>query len=251
MPSLGSHLTSAYGLASRLGSPHIDADRGAYYLGSTAPDMRILMRVDRKLTHFFELNDFEPQDSIARMFEAHPDLGDAVSLDPGMRAFIAGYMTHLLMDEHYIQSVYRVFFGERSPLGGDLWANVLDRSLQYEMNRRDLEDDAALTDVRKAIDASQSTVGVPFIEEELWPEWRDFTRGITHQRPDFERFPRVMQIHLRRVGFSDERIEEIGNDPPQIINEAFEAVNEERLSQYLEEATELAHDRLRLYLPAP
>jgi len=155
------------------------------------------------------------------------------------------------MDEHYIQSVYRVFFGERSPLGGDLWANVLDRSLQYEMNRRDLEDDAALTDVRKAIDASQSTVGVPFIEEELWPEWRDFTRGITHQRPDFERFPRVMQIHLRRVGFSDERIEEIGNDPPQIINEAFEAVNEERLSQYLEEATELAHDRLRLYLPAP
>ena len=251
MPSLGSHLTSAYGLASRLGTPYIDADRGAYYLGSTAPDMRILMRVDRKLTHFFELGDFAPQDSIARMFEAHPELGDAVSLDPAMRAFIAGYMTHLLMDEHYIQSIYRVYFGERSSLGGDLWANVLDRSLQYEMNRRELEDDAALADVRNAIDASQSAVGVPFIDEELWPEWRDFTRGITHQRPDFERFPRVMQIHLRRVGFSDERIEEIGNDPPQIINEAFEAVSEERVARYIEEATELAFDRLREYLPPP
>ena len=119
------------------------------------------------------------------------------------------------------------------------------------MNRRDLEDDAALTDVRKAIDASQSEVGVPFIDDELWPEWRDFTRGITHQRPDFERFPRVMQIHLRRVGFSDERIEEIGNDPPQIINEAFEAVSPDRVDQYLEEATELAFDRLREYLPPP
>lgn len=213
--------------------------------------MRILMRVDRRLTHFFELSDFEPQDSIARMFEAHPELGNAVDLDPGMRAFIAGYMTHLLMDEHYIQSVYRAFFGEGSPLGGDLWANVLDRSLQYEMNRRDLEDDAALADVRKAIDASQSAVGLPFIDDELWPEWRDFTRGITHQRPDFERFSRMMQNHLRRVGFSEERIEEIGNDPPQIINEAFEAVSEERLDQYLEEATELAFDRLREYLPPP
>lgn len=251
MPSLGSHLASAYGLATRLGSRHIDADRGAYYLGSTAPDMRILMRADRKLTHFFELNELKPQDSIARMFEAHPELGDAVSLDPAMRAFIAGYMTHLLMDEHYIQTVYRVFFGEDSPLGGDVWANILDRSLQYEMNRRDLEDDAALADVRKAIDASQSMVGLPFIEEELWPEWRDFTRGITHQRPDFERFGRVMQNHLRRVGFSEERIEEIGNDPPQVIDEAFKAVSDERLSQYLEEATDLAFDRLREFLPSP
>ena len=119
------------------------------------------------------------------------------------------------------------------------------------MNRRDLEDDAALDDVRRAIDASQSAVGVPFIDDALWPEWRDFTRGITHQRPDFERFPRVMQIHLRRVGFTEERIEEIGNDPAQIIHDAFEAVSEERLTRYLEEATELAFDRLREYLPAP
>ena len=168
-----------------------------------------------------------------------------------MRAFVAGYMTHLLMDEHYIQTVYRVFFGEESALGGDLWANLLDRCLQYEMNRRDLEDDEALADVRRAIDASQSAVGLPFIDKELWPEWRDFTRGITHQRPDFERFSRVMQNHLRRVGFSEERIEEIGNDPPQVINEAFEAVSEERLARYLEEATDLASDRLREYLPAP
>jgi hypothetical protein len=250
MPSLGSHLTTAYGLATRLGNPHIDADRGAYYLGSTAPDMRILMRVDRKLTHFFDLGEFEDQDSIASMFEAHPELGEAVTLDEATCAFVAGYMTHLLMDEHYIQSIYRTYFGERSALGGDMWANLLDRALQYEMNRRELEDDAALADVRDAIDASQSTVGVRFIDAALWPEWRDFTRGITHQRPDWERFPRVMQIHLRRAGFSDEQIEEIGENPPQIVDEAFEHVTDERLARYLEEATELAFERLREYLPS-
>ena len=249
MPSLGSHLTSAYGLASRLGHPHIDADRGAYYLGSTAPDMRILMRVDRRLTHFFDLAEFKEQDSVARMFEEHPQLGDAASLDAATCAFLAGYMTHLLMDEHYIQSIYRNYFGERSTLGGDLWANVLDRALQYEMNRRELGDDAALADVRTAIEASQSTVGVDFIDAALWPEWRDFTRGITHQQPDWERFPRVMHIHLRRAGFSDEDIEEVANNPPQIVHEAIEHVSEQRLGRYLEEATELAFERLREYLP--
>lgn len=250
MPSLGSHLTAAYGLATRLGNPHIEADRGAYYLGSTAPDMRILMRVDRRLTHFFDLEDFGEQDSTARMFEEHPELGDAVGLDPATCAFIAGYITHLLMDEHYIQTIYRSYFGVRSELGGDMWANLLDRALQYEMNRRELEDDEALTDVRNAIDASQSTVGVRFIDSELWPEWRDFTRGITHQRPDWERFPRVMQIHLRRAGFTDEQIEEIGDNPPEIVHEAFEHVSDERIARYLEEATELAFERLNQYLPS-
>ena len=194
MPSLGSHLASAYGLADRLGHPHIDADRGAYYLGSTAPDIRVLLKVDRRHTHFFDLENFEAQDSVAQMFEQHPHLGEAAGLDPGTRAFVAGYLTHLLMDEHYIQTIYRRFFGERSTLGGDLWANILDRALQYEMNRRELEDEAALGEIRTAIDATEAAIAVGFIESRLWPEWRDFTRGITHQRPDWERFPQVMQI---------------------------------------------------------
>ncbi len=249
MPSLGSHLASAYGLADRLGHPHIDADRGAYYLGSTAPDIRVLLKVDRRHTHFFDLDDFGEQDSVARMFELHPQLGEAASLDPCTRAFIAGYVTHLLMDEHYIQTIYRRVFGERSALGGDLWANVLDRALQYEMNRRELEDEAALGEIREAIDATEAAIGVGFIESRLWPEWRDFTRGITHQRPDWERFPRVMQIHLRRAGFSDEEIDRVAQNPPQLVQEALDQVEERKLDRYLDEATELAVERLRDYLP--
>ena len=250
MPSLGSHLASAYGLAARLGHPHIEADRGAYYLGSTAPDIRVLMRVDRRHTHFFDLDDFEEQDSVGRMFEAYPHLGDAAALDPSTRAFVAGYVTHLLMDEHYIQTIYRHFFGERSPLGGDLWANVLDRALQYEMNRRELENADALAEIRAAIGASEAELGIDFIQSRLWPEWRDFTRGITYQRPDWERFPRVMQIHLRRAGFSDEEIDRVAQDPPNLVREVFDHVDEVRLDRYLEEATELASERLRIYLPA-
>ena len=251
MPSLGSHLASAYGLADRLGHPHIDADRGSYYMGSTAPDIRVLLRVDRRLTHFFELDEFERQDSVARMFEEHPDLQDLAGLNESTRAFVAGYVTHLLMDEHYIQSVYRRFFGERSSLGGDLRANILDRALQYEMNRRELGDDAALAEIRTAIDATEAAISVGFIESRLWPEWRDFTRGITYQRPDWERFPRVMQIHLRRGGFSEEEIELVAENPHGLIQESLSHVSEDEVARYLEEATELAAERLREYLTPP
>ena len=249
MPSLGSHLACARALADRLGHPGIDADRGAYYLGATAPDIRALLRVDRRRTHFFDLGESAAQDSVARMFEEHPRLGDAAGLDPATRAFVAGYLTHLLMDEHYIQSVYRRFFGEGSALGGDLRANVLDRALQYEMNRRELEDGAALAEIRAAIDATAAAMRVGFIESRNWPQWREFTREITLQRPDWERFPRVMLIHLRRGGFSEDEIERVSRDPAALVREAVGHVGERRVGRYLDEAAELAADRLRAYLP--
>src|SRR5215210_550043 len=111
MPSLGSHLASARVLAQRLTHPSIDADRGSYYLGATAPDIRVLTRLDREYTHFFTLNDFERQDSVERLFTEQPQLRDAVTLDAVTRAFMAGYLTHLLMDQRYIERIYREFFG--------------------------------------------------------------------------------------------------------------------------------------------
>ena len=50
-------------------------------------------------------------------------------------------------------------------------------------------------------------------------------------------------------GSADEDIEEVANNPPQIVHEAIEHVSEQRLGRYLEEATELAFERLREYLP--
>lgn len=253
MPSLGSHLAHAHGLAERLGHPHIEADRGAFYLGSTAPDMRVLMKVDRRRTHFYELDDFGEQDSVARMFAEHPELAAAVSLDPTTRAFVAGYLTHLLMDELYIQDVYRVCFGERSPLGGVMWADVLDRALQYEMNRRELENGAAMKRVRDELVASvprQAFECLAFLRDDLFPEWREFALNVASQEPTWERFPRMMRIHLRRAGYGDEEIEEACHNAVGLVAEAVEQVSEERVTGYLEKATEVALQRLDAYLPA-
>ena len=90
MPSLGSHMARARAVADRLRLSEIDADRGAYYLGSTAPDIRVITRNDREVTHFFTLAELEQQDSVARMFREHPELASPTGLDAAVTAFIAG-----------------------------------------------------------------------------------------------------------------------------------------------------------------
>ena len=56
MPQLGSHLYSAYAIAEMLDCKEIDRARGAYFLGATAPDVRVITRNDRAVTHFFDLS---------------------------------------------------------------------------------------------------------------------------------------------------------------------------------------------------
>ena len=69
MPSLGSHMVRACTLAEKLSLPEIDADRRSFYLGSTAPDIRVITKGDRADTHFYNLEDLNSQDSVADMLE--------------------------------------------------------------------------------------------------------------------------------------------------------------------------------------
>ena len=50
------------------------------------------------------------------------------------------------------------------------------------------------------------------------------------------------------VDFSEEQIEEVAEDPPTVVGEAFEVVSQERVTRYLDEATEQALQRLQEYL---
>lgn len=248
VPSLGSHLGRADTVAERLHADAVDRYRGPFYLGATAPDIRVMLGIDRAHTHFFALDDFEPQDSFARLLEAHPHLRDAAALDAPTRAFLAGYATHLLLDEHYIQRVYRLCFGERSPLAGDLRANVLDRALQYELNRRELGDHETMSRVRTALAGCAMPAGLGFIEQDALVRWLDIAVDIAHQEPTFERFPRMITRHMERAGYGEPEIERVLADARVLIDEAFAQAGAERVRAFLDEAVEVATARVSEYL---
>src|SRR6478672_11910375 len=117
MPPLGLHMTVAREIAGALASERIDADRGAYYLGATTPDIRVLTRWDRERTHFFDLNNRAEQSGVHRLFEEQPAIRDVTAVDVPTAAFVAGYLSHLVLDEEYITQIYRNYFGEGGALG--------------------------------------------------------------------------------------------------------------------------------------
>ena len=248
MPSLGSHMARARTIAERLRLPEIDADRGAYYLGSTAPDIRVITRMDRRVTHFFELGDLTDQDSVSRMFVDHPGLATPAGLDAATTAFIAGYLTHLVLDEAFIKDVYRPNFGALSTRDTDPRSNVLDRALQYELDRRDREDREAMEEIRVALASTTPPTSIPFIADEHLVEWTTVSEDIASHPADFGRFRRMMTRHLEIAGYGLDDINTYCDEPAVLVAEAFRIVDEERMSRFWQDAEERMTDRVRSYL---
>lgn len=248
MPSLGSHMVRARRLAETLGLPELDADRGAFYLGSTAPDIRVITRGERADTHFFDLDDLERQDSVERMLEAHPQLRKPAGLDAATAAFIAGFITHLVLDEAWVEEIYRPTFGIYSDIDADPRSNVWDRVLQYELDRLDRLDDQCRIDLQGALAESAPPPGVPFIEDEHLGQWFEMINEVAAQQPDYSRFRRMMTRHLQGAGFSEHDIDACCAEPNQIVKEALGVVSQERVDRFWEHAEDIMRDRVRRYL---
>lgn len=249
MPGLRLHTSIARDLADELASRRIDAVRGAYYLGATTPDIRALTRWDREHTHFFRLSDFEHQSGVDRLFEEHPDLRDAARLDDATAAFMAGYISHLVMDEDYITEIYRPLFGERSALRDDEMADVLDKLLQWDVERADCEDAAKMEDIRDALAQEAVQINIDFIGGEDLRQWRDLSLEVMSQPATVDRLVRFLGRRLPAVQVDDEeKVARFAENVPALIARAWEHVGEERVREYMSGARKRALERMKEYL---
>jgi hypothetical protein len=249
MPPLGMHLVLARQLAPELAHEALSAEPGAYYLGASAPDIRALTRCDRSETHFFDLDCFDDQSGVQRLFQAHPELADPASLSERTVAFLCGYLSHLEMDEAWITDIYRPCFGERSPLQGDLFANLLDRVLQHELHTRDLQDGDAVARIRDELLAATVEEVVGFIGDEELDRWREIAADMLVRPRTWERFAASVGRHLRPFGVEAEAdIAHFLRNVPDLIDQAYREVTAERLEQFQERSRRRALDALRAFL---
>ncbi|RLT35664.1 MAG: hypothetical protein DWI59_02680 [Chloroflexi bacterium] len=247
MPSIASHLAGARLLGDRVAHRDIDNDRGSFYLGATAPDVRIITRRDREDTHFYTLDELDHQDSIARMFAAHPRLRDTPQLDVPTRAFMAGYLTHLVMDQQYIERIYREHFGASGTLGDDTRRDLLDRVLQYEIDRRERED-GRMSDIREALAACSVDAEIEMIQRETLLRWRDVVLDIASHPPTWERFAYMAGRHLAGLRGDERALEQFYRDLPDLLNETMDHVTEAKVREFLEQTIDEATERVREYL---
>ena len=175
MPPLAIHTSIAKQMADGLTLAALDAERGNLYLGSTAPDIRALTRWERQRTHYFDIHNFGEQYSVQAFLDANPALAEAEeSGPPRTLAFIAGYLTHLVTDEMWIGAIYRPYFGERSPLGGTLRANIMDRALQFSMDA-DVRsnNDELMLHVIESVACCDADVSIDFIDRDTLNRWHE------------------------------------------------------------------------------
>lgn len=248
MPPLTLHTAIAKSMADRLRARVLDEQRGNLYLGATAPDIRVLTRWDRAHTHFFDLSCFDEQSGVSALFHAHPALAVPEKLDSRTVAFIAGYISHLVMDERWITEVYRPYFGERSPLGGDIRANVLDRALQFSLDSARRDDRDLMAHILHAVLECDLEIEIDFIDRDTLSQWRDLIAQVTEQRPDWERFRQGAIKRLIGAGESENGVEEMTRSLPDIVDEALRHLSRERIDSFLDDSLDASVEAAKEYL---
>jgi hypothetical protein len=242
-------MTIARDLARELASPVVDAERGAFLLGSTTPDIRVLTRCDRAETHFFDLDDFADQDGVHRLFEREPALRNASALDTQTASFMAGYITHLVLDEDYITQIYRPLFGERSTLKEDTMSDLMDKAIQFDVDLTERADTERVEDIKQALAEAAVEIEIGFLARETLQQWRDMTLDVFSQPPSVERFARFINRRLGHVQEGDEtRMAQFVDEVPVLLKRTWEHVGEERMREYLHSSRSRALRSMKEYL---
>ena len=249
MPPLCLHLGVAREAALVLRNPIVDANLGGYAIGSTVPDVQVITSLTREETHFFDLSEEECESGTKRIFEAHPHLGDTEKMDDAAKALVAGYLSHLITDELWILEVYRPLFSAASPLGDNVMANMLDKLVQYELDRREREDRAAMEAVRSSVLDWEPVDVLGFIEANLLAPWRDFVGSVAVREPDLGFFPAYARRYLlHRMNVDEEQLGDFFSTLDTTLEWTIQYVTPQRLTAFREKAVSLSVTLAREYL---
>lgn len=249
MPPLAIHTVIAKQMADRLHAPTLDQQRGNLYLGSTAPDVRVITRWDRQRTHFFDIHNFDEQSSTRAFIENYPALADAATLPQNTQAFLAGYLSHLVVDEGWIATVYRPFFGERSSLGGTLRANVMDRALQFSLDADTRSNAELMAHVLDCVMRCDLDLQIDFIDRDTIGRWHGVITEYVQSQPDWERFRARARQHLK---ISDDETDsgyaELAESLPELVDEALRHLTKERIEDVMQTSVDVSVQVVKEYL---
>jgi hypothetical protein len=249
MPLLYLHLSIAQEAAELMHHPVVDHNMGGYLVGTISPDAHHISGVSRSETHFFDLDKEEYESGTHRLFEAHPELDRGNSLDAETRSFIAGYLSHLIVDEVWIKDVYRPFFGNLSPLGSDPMANALDRLLQFELDRREREDKVKMAAIRAELCQWEPRVNIGFLITTTLRQWRDFACDAMAREvklADFPPFARSFLLPSKKI--DAEQLEPFLSSVPDKLDWAIQHVTPGRLTAFRGKAIRQSVKAAREYL---
>ncbi len=246
MPNLPAHIDLAHEAAKRVSHPTLNADLGHYLLGSTAPDVRAITKRARAEYHFAPLSFREVGEGTKGLFEAHPDLRNG-SVESSTRAFVAGYVTHLVLDEAWILELYRPYFGNLHVYSDEVQGKIADRALQLELDRRSM---SAVKPAMHLVAEAESPVDLDFIAPETLGEWLEWVVELVGRDFTWER----LRFMARRIASGDEghpahrMADEFLAEMPQSRERLLQVVSPDALEHFRSSAIDRMANAVREYL---
>lgn len=178
MPNLPTHIHFALKALDEV-SVNIGSDVAeylpVYLIGATAPDIRVITKKDRSLYHFVQLDFKTLGDGVKNLRRKYPYWKDLSGCDIQTRAFMAGYVSHLILDETWITNVFRPFFAGPGFFESESEGLIMDRAVQLELDRSNWESVNSTLDFIRNVDIS---LEIDFFPTDSLNEWRDWVVGL-------------------------------------------------------------------------
>ncbi len=237
MPNLPTHIDLAYRAAQRLGIRALDDNLGYYVLGSTSPDIRAMTHRSREEYHFAPLSFDIVGDGVRGLFDANPHLLPGAGLDGPTRAFMAGYVTHIVADELWITKMYRPYFGNSKVFEDEVYGKVMDRAAQMEIDRQSR---SVVDTTLPLLAQATGELEIGFIPPDTLAAWQQWVAGFVARDFNWER----LRFMAGRVANGDDQhpahqvADEFLRAMPESLNRLFEQIPDGCVDDYREQATE-------------
>jgi len=150
---------------------YLNNERPAFLLGSIAADARINGNLNREDTHFYSYDKGISSHPWRVMVSKYPDL--LVPVSPAQRAFVAGYVGHLSMDEIWSLEMLGPHFANRE-WGSRTFRFLMLHILLISMDERDYERLELWHS--SALAAAEPHGWARFMSDTVLQEWRDYIR---------------------------------------------------------------------------
>jgi type VI protein secretion system component VasA len=153
------------------------------------------------------------------------------------------------MDEQYITRVYRRFFARHETLGGSIRANVMDRLLQFDLDRTYGNDPQLKRELSEALACTVENIEVGFIETETLEQWRALAADVAQRTMDWERMRSMISNHLRYTGIEEgETLGSFLDALPELLDETVAHITNAEIDAFVRCSTEAAGAAVERYL---
>ena len=250
MPNAQTHLAAASDLIQTLSGdaaiPSLGRDdaRAAFLLGSISPDVRAVSGQQRENTHFFTIPPLDASRAEDVMLHQWPSLRSVRNQNPVEAAFVAGYMTHLAMDQVWVDVIVMPRLFSEEHVWGVTHPNwrlysILMTYLEYRSEERFSSSYLTL------LASAKPDHWLPFVEDRFLLEWRDYV--VEMIRTDGAR--RTSELFAQSNGLSVADLEALVLSEQRMAAEVFPFVSQDDLTIFEAEAMRRSQEAVRGFLP--